>query len=117
MPVGGIITINGMCERIATGSGVGSISYDVNGVKRYITSPSGHQYQYQVTLYRESSTAIRLMGGGSGGAFTGAFGSANQSSTTAAVTAGGNIVFQLSGYGSVLNDQIAYRFFKAVLTR
>jgi hypothetical protein len=117
MPVGGIITINGMCERIATGTGVGSISYDVNGVKRYITSPSGHQYQYQVTLYRESSTAIRLMGGGSGGAFTGAFGSANQSSTTAAVTAGGNIVFQLSGYGSVLNDQIAYRFFKAVLTR
>jgi hypothetical protein len=106
-----------MAERIATGSGVGSISYDVNGVKRYITSPSGHQYQYQITLYRESSTAIRLMGGGAGGAFTGAFGSANQSSTTAAVTAGGNIVFQLSGYGSVLNDQIAYRFFKAVLTR
>lgn len=117
MPVGAIITINGMCERIATGTGVGSISYDVNGVKRYITSPSGHQYQYQVTLYRESSTAIRLMGGGAGGAFTGAFGSANQSSTTAAVTAGGNIVFQLSGYGSVINDQIAYRFFKAVLTR
>jgi hypothetical protein len=117
MPVGSIITINGMCERIATGSGVGSISYDVNGVKRYITSPSGHQYQYQITLYRESSTAIRLMGGGSGGPFTGAFGSANQASTTAAVTAGGNIVFQLSGYGSVLNDQIAYRFFKAVLTR
>jgi len=117
MPVGGIITINGMTERIATGSGVGSISYDVNNTKRYITSPSGHQYQYQITLYRESSTAIRLMGGGSGGPFTGAFGSANQSSTTAAVTAGGNIVFQLSGYGSVLNDQIAYRFFKAVLTR
>ena len=117
MPVGGIITINGMCERIATGSGVGSISYDVNGTKRYITTPSGHQYQYQITLYRESSSVIRLMGGGAGGAFTGAFGSANQPSATAAVTAGGNIVFQLFGYGSVINDQIAYRFFKAVLTR
>jgi hypothetical protein len=117
MPVGATITINGMAERIATGTGVGSISYDVNGTKRYITSPSGHQYQYQITLYRESSTAIRLMGGGAGGAFTGAFGSANQPSATAAVTAGGNIVFQLFGYGSVINDQIAYRFFKAVLTR
>ena len=36
---------------------------------------------------------------------------------TATVTPGGNIVLQLFGFGSVANDQIAYRFFKAILTR
>jgi nitrogen fixation protein len=117
MPLGSTITINGMAERIATGTGIGGISYDINGVKRYYTSPSGHQYQYQITIYRESSTAIRMMGGSVSVIPQGAFGSANIGSTTAAVTAGGNIVFQLFGFGSVLNDQIAYRFFKAVLTR
>lgn len=116
MPVGTIITINGLLER-TTGTGVGSIAYDVNGVKRYITTPSGHQYQYQFTLYRESSTSIRLMGGSSASAMAGAFASVNIATTTAAVTAGGNITFQLQGYGSVINDVIAYRFFKAVLTR
>jgi hypothetical protein len=115
MPVGSIIQINGMCERIATGSGIGGISYDINGTKRYITSPSGHQYQYQINLYRESSTSIRMMGGTAGSVMQGAYGSVNASSTTATITAGGNIVFQLSGYGSVINDQIAYRFFKALL--
>jgi len=115
MPVGATIQINGMCERIATGSGIGSISYDINGTKRYITSPSGHQYQYQINLYRESSTSIRMMGGSSGSVMQGAYGSVNASSTTATITAGGNIVFQLSGFGSVINDQIAYRFFKATL--
>ena len=117
MPVGATITINGMAERIATGTGIGGISYDINGVKRYYTSPSGHQYQYQITIYRESSTAIRMMGGSVSVIPQGAFGSANIGSTTAAVTAGGNIVFQLFGFGTVINDQIAYRFFKAVLTR
>lgn len=117
MPVGATIQINGMTERIATGTGVGSVSYDINGVKRYFTSPSGHQYQYQFTIYRESSTLIRMWGGTAGTTPQGAFGSVNQSSTTASVTPGGNIVLQLFGYGSVLNDQIAYRFFKAILTR
>jgi hypothetical protein len=117
MPVGATITINGMAERIATGTGIGGISYDINGVKRYYTSPSGHQYQYQITIYRESSTAIRMMGGSVSVIPQGAFGSANIATTTAAVTAGGNIVFQLFGFGSVVSDQIAYRFFKAVLTR
>jgi hypothetical protein len=117
MPVGATITINGLCERIATGTGIGGISYDINGVKRYYTSPSGHQYQYQITIYRESSTSIRMMGGSVSVIPQGAFGSANIATTTAAVTAGGNIVFQLFGFGSVVSDQIAYRFFKAVLTR
>jgi len=117
MPVGATITINGLCERIATGTGLGGISYDINGVKRYYTSPSGHQYQYQITIYRESSTTIRMMGGSVSVIPQGAFGSANIATTTAAVTAGGNIVFQLFGFGSVVSDQIAYRFFKAVLTR
>lgn len=117
MPVGATITINGFVERPTGGSGIGGLSYDVNGVKRYYTTPSGHQYQYQFTLYRESSTAIRMMGGSSGAIMAGTFASVNIASTTAAVTAGGNIVFQLFGYGSVINDVIAYRFFKAVLTR
>lgn len=117
MPVGATITINGMSERPSGGSGVGGLSYDINGVKRYITTPSGHQWQYQFTLYRESSTAIRMMGGTAGSVMAGSFASLNIPSTTAAVTAGGNIVFQLFGYGSVINDVIAYRFFKAVLTR
>ena len=117
MPIGATIQINGMTERIATGTGVGGVSYDINGVKRYFTSPSGHQYQYQFTIYRESSTTIRMWGGNVSVLPQGAFGSANQSSTTASVTPGGNIVLQLSGFGSVLNDQIAYRFFKAILTR
>jgi hypothetical protein len=117
MPVGATIQINGMSERIATGTGVGSVSYDINGVKRYFTTPSGHQYQYQFTIYRESSTTIRMWGGTAGTTPQGAFGSVNQSSTTASVTPGGNIVLQLFGYGSVLNDQIAYRYFKAILTR
>lgn len=117
MPVGATITINGMSERPSGGSGVGGLSYDVNGVKRYYTTPSGHQWQYQFTLYRESSTAIRMMGGNAGSVMAGSFASLNIASTTAAVTAGGNIVFQLFGYGSVINDVIAYRFFKAVLTR
>ena len=117
MPVGATITINGMTERPTGGSGVGGLSYDINGVKRYYTTPSGHQYQYQFTIYRESSTAIRMMGGTAGSVVAGSFASVNIASTTAAVTAGGNIVFQLFGYGSVINDVIAYRFFKAVLTR
>jgi hypothetical protein len=117
MPVGATIQINGMSERIATGTGVGGVSYDINGVKRYFTSPSGHQYQYQFTIYRESSTTIRMWGGNVSVLPQGSFGSANQSSTTASVTPGGNIVLQLSGFGSVLNDQIAYRYFKAILTR
>lgn len=117
MPVGATIQINGMSERIATGTGVGGVSYDINGVKRYFSSPSGHQYQYQFTIYRESSTTIRMWGGTAGTVPQGAFGSVNQSSTTASVTPGGNIVLQLFGYGSVLNDQIAYRYFKAILTR
>lgn len=117
MPVGATITINGLTERPTGGSGVGSIAYDVNGVKRYITTSSGHQYQYQFTLYRENSTTIRMMGGTSGSVMSGAFGSVNIATTTATVTSGGNIVFQLFGYGSVIADVIAYRFFKAILTR
>jgi hypothetical protein len=116
MPIGATIQINGLSERLS-GTGTGGISYDINGTKRYISTPSGHQFQYQITLYRESSTTIRMMGGGAGAPFTGAFGSANQATTTGAVTSGGNIVFQLFGYGTVTSDVVAYRFFKAILTR
>jgi len=116
MPVGATIQINGLTERLS-GTGTGGVSYDINGTKRYISTPSGHQFQYQITLYRESSTTIRMMGGGSGQPFQGAFGSANQATTTGAVTSGGNIVFQLFGYGTVTSDVVAYRFFKAILTR
>ncbi len=116
MPVGATIQINGLTERLS-GTGTGGVSYDINGTKRYINTPSGHQYQYQITLYRESSTTIRMMGGGAGQPFQGPFGSANQATTTGAVTSGGNIVFQLFGYGTVTNDVVAYRFFKAILTR
>lgn len=117
MPIGATIQVNGMTERIATSTGVGGVSYDVNGVKRYFNSPSGHQYQYQFTIYRESSTTIRMWGGTAGSLPLGTFASVNIASTTATVTPGGNIVLQLFGFGSVANDQIAYRFFKAILTR
>lgn len=115
-PVGATIQINGFAER-TTGTGVGNISYDVNGVKRYIQTPSGHQWPYQITLYRESSTSVRMIGGSSSAALQGAFGSVNVASATATVTPGGTIAFQLFGYGTVLNDVVAYRFFKAILTR
>ena len=117
MPVGATIQINGMVERTTGTVGVAGLSYDVNGVKRYYTTPSGTNYQYQFTLYRESATTVRLMGGPVGTPFQGSFASGNVASVTATVTGGGNIVFQLSGFGSVVGEVFAYRFFKAILTR
>jgi hypothetical protein len=117
MPVGATIQINGMVERTTGTVGVAGLSYDVNGVKRYYTTPSGTNYQYQFTLYRESATTVRLMGGPVGTPFQGSFTSGNVASVTATVTGGGNIVFQLSGFGSVVGEVFAYRFFKAILTR
>jgi hypothetical protein len=117
MPIGSTITVNGFCERTSGTSATGGFAYDVNGVKRYYNTPSGHQYQYQFTIYRESSTVVRMMGGAVGTLILGSFASANTNSTTATVTPGGNIVLQLFGFGSVIGDVITYRFFKAILNR
>jgi hypothetical protein len=117
MPVGSTITVNGFCERTSGTSANGGFAYDVNGVKRYYNTPSGHQYQYQFTIYRESSTVVRMMGGAAGTLILGSFASGNTNSTTATVTPGGNIVLQLFGFGSAIGDVITYRFFKAILNR
>jgi len=118
-PIGATIQINGMSERVSgAGSANGGLSVDINGSKRYwILTGTGTQWQYQFTLYRESATSIRMMGGGSANIQQGSFGSINTTSTTATVTAGGNVVCALSGWGTTAGDVIAYRFFKAILTR
>jgi nitrogen fixation protein len=116
MPVGGLIQINGYVDRTA-GSGAGNLAYDINGTKRYINTPSGSQYQYQFSFYRESATILRMMGGTSAAPYQGSFGSANAISASVTLTAGGNITFQLQGWGTVLNDVHTYRFFKAILIR
>lgn len=118
-PIGATIQINGMSERVSgAGSANGGLSVDINGSKRYwILTGTGTQWQYQFTLYRESATSIRMMGGGSAQIQQGSFGSINTTSTTATVTAGGNVVCALSGWGTTAGDVIAYRFFKAILTR
>ena len=118
-PIGATIQINGMSERVSgAASANGGLSVDINGSKRYwILTGTGTQWQYQFTLYRESATSIRMMGGGSAQIQQGSFGSINTTSTTATVTAGGNVVCALSGWGTTAGDVIAYRFFKAILTR
>ena len=116
MPVGGLIQINGYVDRTA-GSGAGNLAYDINGTKRYINTPSGSQYQYQFSFYRESATILRMMGGTSVAPYQGSFGSANAISASVTLTAGGNITFQLQGWGTALNDVHTYRFFKANLIR
>jgi len=115
-PIGATIQINGMSERVSgAGSANGGLSVDINGSKRYwILTGTGTQWQYQFTLYRESATSIRMMGGGSANIQQGSFGSINTTSTTATVTAGGNVVCALSGWGTTAGDVIAYRFLKAI---
>lgn len=120
MPIGTTIQINGVVERTTGTTGNCGISYDVNGVKRYYiinAVTNAHQLQYQFTLYRESSTSIRLIGGSSATPIAMTFGAGNVGTTTATVTGGGNIVFQLSGWGTVVSEVFAFRFFKAILTR
>ena len=120
MPVGATIQVNGLIERTTGTSGNCGMSYDVNGTKRYYvmtTVASAHQWQYQFTLYRESATVVRLMGGSSATTIASTFGSGNVATATATVTGGGNIVLQISGWGTVVSEVFAFRFFKAILTR
>lgn len=120
MPIGATIQVNGVVERTTGTTGNCGIAYDVNGTKRYYIINSGtnfHQLQYQFTLYRESSTSIRLVGGSSSTPIAMTFGSANIGTATATVTGGGTIVLQISGWGTVVSEVFAFRFFKAILTR